>query len=170
MKETKDLEVVFDDISQHDERICCHDDSVGYRCEYDAAFACKHPLSNGFVLTSTLNGSRPGNCPKLPGNAITEEEKAKREAEEKKRGESFRYGGFFHDYEKSCKQFGETECFHCHKQFEDTEKPYCRVFPAGVGMSRFALICRECAYSFGDGVIERDGKTYYGSDEYKGEI
>ena len=150
--------------------ICCHDDSQGYRCEYDGAWACKHPLANGPVLTSTLNGAHPANCPKLPGMAITEKEKARREAEEKKRGASFRCGGLLHDYDATCKDFGQHECYHCHKKFEDDEKPYCRIFRVEDGKAIFGIICRECAYSFGDGVIERGGKTYYKPDEYKGEI
>jgi len=149
--------------------ICCHDDSQGYKCEYDGAWACRHPLANGPVLTSTLNGAHPANCPKLPGMAITDEEKARREAEEKKRGESFRFGGIMHDYDATCKDFDQHECYHCHKPFGDAEKPYCRTFHEG-GYIKFRIICRECAYSFGDGVIERDGKTYYKPDEYKGEI
>ena len=153
-----------------DDRICCHDDSAGYECEYDGTWTCRHPYANGFVLTSTLNGAHPANCPKLPGNAITEKEKARREAEQKKRGESFRFGGFCRDYDATARDFGKTECYHCHKPFGEDEKPYCRIFPVGDGKSMFGLICRDCAYSFGDGVIERDGETYYQPDDYEGEI
>lgn len=154
----------------NEELICCHDDSQGYRCEYDGAYGCRHPYANGPVLTSTLNGAHPANCPKLPGMAISPEEKYRRESEKLKRGKSFRFGGTMHDYDATAKDFAQTHCYHCKKEFTDDEKPYCRTFKVGEGGLKFGIICRECAYSFGDGVIERNGKTYYKPEEYKGEI
>lgn len=142
--------------------ICCsnHVDGKFVRCEFCGELCCTHPNVDGFVLTATLPGARPANCPKLPGMAISDEEKERREKEREGRGESFRYGGFFHDYEMTAKETGADVCYVCHKDFGDEEKPYCRVFPAGEGRSRFGIICRKCAYSFGDGVIEADGETY----------
>ena len=74
-----------------------------------------------------------------------------------------------HDYEASARDFGQECCYHCGKEFGETEKPYCRTFKVEGGV-RFGIICRECAYSFGDGVIEKNGKTYYKPCEYEGAI
>lgn len=148
------------------EQLCCHDYRTGYICEYECVWACQHPYANGIVLTSTLNGAHPANCPKIPGNEISQEEKERRAARRGKRGKSFRYGGLRHDYEATAKDFGQMHCYHCHKPFDDDEKPYCRIFPVGNGQVMFGLICRRCAYCFGDGVIEKDGETYYKPDEY----
>ncbi len=35
------------------------------------------------------------------------------------------------------------------------------------GFQRFHMLCRSCAYDYGKGVIEKDGNTYFNSNEFR---
>lgn len=47
-----------------EENIACINQN-GKQCEYRGTWFCNHPKRKGYVLTSTLIGARPSDCPKV---------------------------------------------------------------------------------------------------------
>ena len=94
----------------------------------------------------------------------------------------FRYGGISHNYDKTCDEWyedhpGYRKCYCCGGTMKNqmprlhTTYPYMAIFKItkgkNKGFNRFRIICRRCAYDYGLGVIEMDGKTYYDYYEFK---
>lgn len=99
----------------------------------------------------------------------------------------FRYGGIEHDYDSSFRdwyyglQRALTDkrlynmyrtCYACNSDmhFNTSEYPYIATFKylkgKNKGLLRFRILCRECAYKYGKGVIEMDAETYYNMDDF----
>lgn len=85
-----------------------------------------------------------------------------------------RYGGIEHHYDAKGKYLlpeNRRHCFSCKKDLSE-EKPYLATFKISEGENRafiFRPLCRDCAYAYGKGVIEKDGKIYFGKTEYREE-
>ena len=95
--------------------------------------------------------------------------------------EPFRYGGFFHDYEKDVEQWHDIlgksmdKCYCCGGKMRNVRSqngtllkrnyPYIAVFKLSKGKHKgknwFKPLCRACAYGYGRGVIEMDGNKYF---------
>lgn len=91
----------------------------------------------------------------------------------------FRYGGIMRDYSKTARAFCESPKCHCCGESMDNGNalkmyPYAGFFKITKGINkgyyRIRLLCRQCAYAYGRGVIERDGNTYQRPIDYKGRI
>ena len=90
----------------------------------------------------------------------------------------FRYGGILHNYDMDNEEWSayldrKLTCWCCGREmkchhFSDGSThrffPYIAIFRItkgkNKGMNRFRMLCRACAYGYGRGVIEMDGKTY----------
>lgn len=73
-------------------------------------------------------------------------------------------------------------CYACNAELKNTYStsgallrrnyPYMSVFKYSKGhkkgLSRFRILCRECAYAYGKGVTEIDGETYMEKEDFKG--
>lgn len=92
----------------------------------------------------------------------------------------FRYGGIMHDYNRDVEQTAKAlnqkdmRCWCCDgrmKNYHFSDGSVHRFFPyvatfkfikgQNKGLCRFRMLCRACAYNYGRGVIEMDGKVYY---------
>ncbi len=101
----------------------------------------------------------------------------------------FRYAGLFcRKPEWDVEQWRQTDtnrkwiCYACNAELKNTYStsgtllrrnyPYMSVFKYGKGknkgLSRFRILCRECAYSYGKGVTEIDGEIYMEKEDFKG--
>lgn len=97
-------------------------------------------------------------------------------------GQPFRYGGIQHNYERTWEQWDERvkgieKCYCCGRRYTelvypDNLYPYLGVYKItrgrDEGCNKLRIICRECAYDYGRGVVEMDGETYtdyYAFDE-----
>lgn len=83
----------------------------------------------------------------------------------------FRYGGIFQNFDKTAEYFKSSpRCYACGDELTG-RKPYVasyrRLRGKKAGSSYFRMLCRECAYAYGRGVIEKDGKTYKHMTDYK---
>lgn len=89
----------------------------------------------------------------------------------------FRYGGFKHDYTKDFYELTRTsgECWCCGCEMKSVVPkikimPYVATFQISTGKNKgrfaFRLLCRSCAYAYGQGVVECDGNTYMKPDEF----
>ena len=102
----------------------------------------------------------------------------------------FRYGGLLHDYDKdwerwigNSKRTPYKKCSCCGGNGGNTistdgkvlrrRYPYVGVFKITKGKDKgnfqFRVLCRECAYAYGKGVIEMDGETYQNPSEFNEE-
>lgn len=94
----------------------------------------------------------------------------------------FRWGGINHDFDKKAKDWrGDNikddvynECFCCHEETPQDEPLYCATFEDTLSPSQqkfaFRILCRNCAYKYGVGVIEKNGKTYMKYEDFEKEI
>lgn len=105
----------------------------------------------------------------------------------------FRFGGLMHDYTEDVEYWSERipemqNCFKCGKLMKNhrdkegnifqKEYPYMTFLDITLNGKRTCynkVICRKCAYTYGLGVIEMDGETYFNfndfdEEEYKREI
>lgn len=94
-------------------------------------------------------------------------------------------GLFFKNYDWDVEEWGdslhENKCFSCGGKLRNTRSlngtilkhnfPYMACFKAfkgkEKGFSRFHMLCRACAYAYGLGVIEKDGKVYMNYFDFK---
>ena len=111
----------------------------------------------------------------------------------------FRYGGIRHDYDSDVEEWiaqtdalkGEMrrrgmpnrnpyrKCFACGGKMRNPRGaggtllkksyPYCAEYKRRDGKFYFAILCRGCAYLYGRGVVEMDGKTYQNPWEFREE-
>lgn len=97
-------------------------------------------------------------------------------------GKPFRYGGLFHDYERTCDEWADMnekaygKCYICggsmRRQipYAPNMYPYAAFFKIIRGRNKekfhMKVMCRACAYDFEKGVIEADGNTYYRKGEF----
>ena len=103
-------------------------------------------------------------------------------------GKPFRYGGILHNYDwdiedwqKPVKNSPFKKCHCCDGTLHNIHSPitgetwkhtypYCASFKVTKGKHKgnyqLKILCRECAYAYGKGVIEMDGQTYYNPNEF----
>ena len=100
----------------------------------------------------------------------------------------FRYGGFFHDFDRDNEQTAEAlnikemKCWCCggimkNHHFSDGAVhrfwPYVATFRItkgkNKGLNKFRMLCRSCAYGYGFGVTEMDGNTYKNPNDFNEE-
>lgn len=90
----------------------------------------------------------------------------------------FRWGGFEHTFDKLAKEWFEQDniykqCFCCKEQPPLNEPLYCAIFERNIDDEcrfSFKILCRKCAYSYGAGVIESNGKTYFKYEDFLKEV
>lgn len=95
------------------------------------------------------------------------------------KGKPFRWGGIGHQFDKTAKEWREesiklyNECFCCHKEPPQDEPLYCATLEDTLSPDKnrfvFKILCRECAYKYGVGVIEKGGKTYMKYEDFEKE-
>lgn len=90
----------------------------------------------------------------------------------------FRYGGFMKNYDREIHEIvgHDMRCWCCGGVMRSSNprthriKPYTAVFRItkgkDKGMNRFRVLCRSCAYDYGKGVIEVDGKIYFDKKDF----
>lgn len=86
----------------------------------------------------------------------------------------FRYGGVLHRYDEDVKDLtgNNYHCYHCGRSMVTKPKSMPYIIQSEIlsgknkGNFRFRVLCRDCAYSYGNGVIEMDGKTYYYKNDF----
>lgn len=83
----------------------------------------------------------------------------------------FRYSGILHQYDKTAEYFkSRPRCYACGGDMTG-HKPYAAAYRIlrgdEAGLFRFRLLCRECAYAYGRGVVEQDGETYEYMTDFK---
>ena len=93
--------------------------------------------------------------------------------------EPFRYGGFLHNYELDVEEFAKgvpniSKCYCCGGKMRNSRSdsgtllrrnyPYAATYKYTKGKNKgfyhLKPLCRACAYGYGKGVIEMDGKLY----------
>lgn len=87
-------------------------------------------------------------------------------------GTPFRFGGILRRYDLTTFELlgEEKDCYVCGCDMSN-RFPYTATYRIikgeDVGMCRFHILCRECAYKYKLGVIEMDGETYRNLDDFR---
>ena len=88
----------------------------------------------------------------------------------------FRWGGISKKFEKTSRQWQNESkdsnncyktCYCCKKNTPLDEPLYCAGFETIDNKFCFKILCRNCAYKYGVGVIESDGKIYQNYEDFK---
>ena len=148
---------------------------------------CNNCFNVDYVYKITLNqtdyGTPKGNIAKKPyakpyeiwlcPDCFKELYQAMKDVPMELDGKPFRWGGIGQKYERTSREWQQgyypdsyKTCYCCKKDTPLDEPLYCASFKNLDGNFMFKILCRKCAYAYGVGVIESDGKTYQSYEDY----